>query len=64
MIQGFIQQIVVLKLFCFIYAAKQVQVAFGRDGGSSMKSYGALKNSQVIQAAGGNSTFLLSLIQS
>ncbi|KAK1377819.1 DNA-directed RNA polymerase III subunit RPC4 [Heracleum sosnowskyi] len=32
---------------------KQAQVAFGRDGGSSMKSYGALKNSQATRAAGG-----------
>ncbi|KAL8102663.1 uncharacterized protein LOC141676643 [Apium graveolens] len=35
---------------------KQVQVAFGRDGGSSMKSYGALKNIQAIQAAGGSAS--------
>lgn len=64
MIQGFVQQIDVLKIFCLIYAAKQAQVAFGRDEGSSMKSYGALKNSQAIRAAGGNSNLLLSLIQS
>lgn len=64
MIQGFVQQIDVLKIFCLIYAAEQVQVAFGRDDGSSMKSYGASKNSRAIRADGGNSNLLLSLIQS
>lgn len=33
--------------------SEQVQVAFGRDDGSSMKSYGASKNSRAIRADGG-----------